>query len=73
VEGALERQLLLLLDGTRNRTALLADLRKFLESSLKTMEPNSEAFSATQHAMDNLAGDLEPNLQKLARLALLIQ
>ena len=73
VEGALERQLLLLLDGTRNRTALLANLREFLESSLKTMEPNSEVFNATQHAMDNLEVDLEPNLQKLARLALLIE
>jgi methyltransferase-like protein len=73
VEGTLERQLLLLLDGTRNRDALLSDLREFLESSLKTTEPNSELFNSTRHAMENLAVDLDPNLQKLARLALLIE
>jgi len=72
VEGALERQLLLLLDGTRNRDALLCDLGKFLGSCLKNMEPNSELFNSTRHAMENLAVDLELNLQKLARLALLI-
>jgi cyclopropane fatty-acyl-phospholipid synthase-like methyltransferase len=67
------RQLLLLLDDTRNRAVLLSDLREFLESCLKTMEPNSELFNSTRHAMENLAVDLELNLQKLARLALLIE
>jgi len=72
VDGALERQLLTLLDGTRNRAALLSELRELLESSLASMEPNSEILNKTRHALENLSVDLEPNLQQLARLALLV-
>jgi hypothetical protein len=46
--------------------------RKFLESDLKNVEPNSEASKFTRQVIDNLAQELEPNLQKLARFALLI-
>jgi len=60
VEGVLERQLLLLLDGTRDRAALLAELTAFARShGLRPGAPMN-------------AEELERALQKLARLALLV-
>jgi hypothetical protein len=58
IEDDLDRHLLTLLDGTRDRTALLADLRVFLAARGDPME---EAL---------LRDGLERSLQGLARLAL---
>jgi hypothetical protein len=60
VEGPLERELLLLLDGTRDRTALLAALSAFAESMDPQTRPRVDAES------------LERALAKLARLVLLV-
>jgi methyltransferase-like protein/SAM-dependent methyltransferase len=60
VEGELERQLLLLLDGTRDRAALLSELSPFARPNAST--PSREIPPE----------DLESALGKLARLALLV-
>jgi methyltransferase-like protein len=60
VEGALERELILLLDGTRDRAALLQALSAFAE----THAPHPDAAIS--------AAELERALDKLARLALLV-
>ncbi len=60
VEGALERELLLLLDGTRDRAALLKALSAFAESH--TLRPGTSIDAA----------ELERALEKLTRLALLL-
>ncbi|MBM3746177.1 MAG: methyltransferase domain-containing protein [Acidobacteria bacterium] len=60
MEGALERELLLLMDGTRDRTALLAALSAFAES----MDPQSRPRVGAE--------SLEHALAKLARLVLLL-
>jgi len=60
VEGELERQLLLLLDGTRDRAALLSELSPFARSNASTA------------SREIPPEDLESALGKLARLALLV-
>jgi len=61
VEGLLERQLLLLLDGTRDRAKLLAELTEFARSH--ALRPGAPIDAA----------ELERALDKLARLALLVE
>jgi len=60
VEGEIERQLLLLLDGTRDRAALLSELNAFARSSASTA------------SREIPPEELENVLGKLARLALLV-
>jgi methyltransferase-like protein/SAM-dependent methyltransferase len=70
LENASGRELLRLLDGTRDRSALLRDMRPFLESSRqqstgeKQTPPPSEA---------ELGNNLESTLKVFARCALLTQ
>ena len=72
VEDELGRQLLTLLDGTRDRTALLRELTAFLQSRGALAAPNHQAAAGAESTRQKLAEDLEKNLAKLARLALLI-
>ena len=58
IEDELGRRLITLLDGTRDRAALAAELRAFL---VERGEP----------VPDDLPGGLERSLQGLARLALI--
>lgn len=60
VEGALERQLLLLLDGARDRATLLAELNAFAQAS------------APERPAPIEGDEFEEALAKLARLALLV-
>jgi methyltransferase-like protein/2-polyprenyl-3-methyl-5-hydroxy-6-metoxy-1,4-benzoquinol methylase len=72
VEGPLERALLKLLDGTRDRAALLRDLKASLESGevpwkqLGILPGNGEEMGR------RLAEGLDRNLARLGRLALLV-
>ena len=72
VTDKMARRLLQLLDGTRDRTALLTELTAFLESDIKKRREEGEPVSQVREALSSLAEDLEPNLAKLARLALLV-
>jgi methyltransferase-like protein/2-polyprenyl-3-methyl-5-hydroxy-6-metoxy-1,4-benzoquinol methylase len=72
VTDKMARCLLQLLDGTRDRTALLTELTAFLESDITKRREEREPVSQVREALSSLAEDLEPNLAKLARLALLV-
>jgi methyltransferase-like protein/2-polyprenyl-3-methyl-5-hydroxy-6-metoxy-1,4-benzoquinol methylase len=67
VEDELGRQLLMLLDGTRNREMLLNDL-----SSKPIFDEKQAALRDSSPERPLLAQGLEENLEKLAKLALLV-
>ncbi len=71
IEGPLERQLLLLLDGTRDRAALLGELREFAKGSGGRHKARGKRQKAEARPMVVDAEALERALEKLARLALL--
>ena len=70
VQDEIGRQLLRLLDGTRDRRMLLADLASAVESAPDTASANKPSVHDVRK---NLAAELEANLQKLAKLALLVR
>ncbi len=72
VEGPLERRFLLLLDGTRDRAALVKDLAAQVASGEVVMERDGAPVRDGQTASKILADELEAALAKLARLALLV-
>ena len=72
VEGSLERHLLMLLDGTRDRAALLNELAGLVKSGAVTMGQDGASVPDREKALQILSQGLEPNLEKLARLALLV-
>lgn len=72
VEDMIGQQLLLLLDGTRDRAALLDELAAFVKSSVAAKQQRGEAVVDLQKALDELSNELDQNLAKLARLGLLI-
>ena len=67
VEDELGRQLLMLLDGTRNRETLLEEL-----SRRPILEENKAPIQDPRRARERLARKLEENLEKVAKLALLV-
>ena len=67
VEDEIGRQLLVLLDGTRDRNMLLDDLSK-----QPILEENNALVQDPRRARELLAQGLEGNLEKLARFALLV-
>jgi methyltransferase-like protein/cyclopropane fatty-acyl-phospholipid synthase-like methyltransferase len=69
LEDDLGRQLLLLLDGTRDRSALLSELCSMVESS---SEATPEALTAREQFLRALPDELEDKLRTLARLGLLL-
>lgn len=71
LEGALARPLLLLLDGTRNREALVGDLLKLMESGQITLTEGGRPVSARERGRELLSRDLEERLRMLAEMALL--
>jgi len=72
IEDHLGRELLKLLDGTRNRRSLLEDLTVAVRSSGALLKEDGTAVQDSQKIRSLLSGDLEANLQKLADLALLV-
>lgn len=67
IEDALGQRLLQMLDGTRDRAALLAELRAAIESGEIGMEDEERA-----QVLEHLPQLLEQNLARLARLGLLL-
>lgn len=77
LEGAYIRRLVRLLDGTRDRTAVLGELRGWVESGEAAREcARCVDGNGTPEAVpeaDQLATTLEESLRRLARLELLIR
>jgi methyltransferase-like protein len=71
VEDELGKQLLLLLDGTRDRPALLEDLGAIVKSGGALLEENGAPVRDPKRAQELLVKGLEASLGNLARLALL--
>jgi len=72
VTDAIGRHLLMLLDGTRDKQALLAELGKLMESGQVVMQREGKEILEAREAMKVLTDELEQNLVKIARLALLV-
>ncbi len=72
LEGGLVRHLLLLLDGTRDRAALLRDLAAAAAADPAALQEAGGLPNDGRGLAQVLAGGLEANLQKVARLALLL-
>lgn len=66
------KNLILLLDGTRDRPALLREMGKRIASGEMALEQGDQPISGAGHALEILTQGLEGNLQKMARLALLV-
>jgi methyltransferase-like protein/SAM-dependent methyltransferase len=73
IEEPVARALILLLDGTRDRPALLADLTDMVTSGAAPLVVNNQPVTDPQEIGRMLASALEPNLVKLGRMALLVQ
>ncbi len=72
VDGSLERQLLQLLDGSRDRTALLDDLSRLVEMGTLTIEKNGELITDLDVARQTIAMELEDKLVEIGKNALLV-
>jgi hypothetical protein len=72
MEGSLERHLLLLLDGTRDRTALLDALAALVGSGAVPLEHDGGSITDREQARHVLSQGLGPTLSKLAHLGLLV-
>jgi SAM-dependent methyltransferase len=73
IEDKLARALLLLLDGTRDRAALVARLTELATSGAAPLVDGGRPVTDSTRAAQLLARGLEPNLARLGRLALLVQ
>jgi methyltransferase-like protein len=72
IEDSLSRQLILFLDGTRDRAALLKDLEELVKSGGITIENDGSPTGEIEETSKRLRDGLETNLNKLARLAVLV-
>jgi methyltransferase-like protein len=72
IEDSLGRHLVMLLDGTRDRAALLKDLGVLVQSGAATLTHEGKLVSDVQEVLTYLASGLEANLTGLARSALLV-
>lgn len=66
------RHLTLLMDGTRDRGALLAELERSMESGLVSVEESGCVVGDSPRARELLARGLAGNMERLLRLGLLI-
>jgi len=72
VEDVLGRELLKLLDGTRDRAALLEELGKGVKAGSTPIYSDGKPVTDPEKALDVMAGQLEVSLANLARLGLLV-
>jgi hypothetical protein len=72
LEDDLGRRLLLLLDSTKDRAALLRDLRITIESDTEVDAGDEETQKTKADLLDNLPQELDEKLDLLARLGLLL-
>jgi hypothetical protein len=68
----LGRHLVMLLDGTRDRAALLAELGALVKTGAVTVCHDGKPVADPQESLQRLASGLETNLASLVRLALLV-
>jgi len=66
LDDEIARQLLLLLDGTRDRSALAQELRRVIESNARVPDPEKETM------LKGLATDLDEKLVELGKFGLLL-
>jgi len=71
IDGVIAQRLLVLLDGTRDRDALLEELRPLVKSGEATLLKEGKPVTDVTEALKILADELDPHLERLARLALL--
>ncbi len=72
VEPGLGRYLIQLLDGSRDRSALVNDLAKLVAAGTVTMQKDGAPVSDPGTARELIAADLEQKLTELGQMALLI-
>lgn len=71
VQDPLARHLLQVLDGTRDRQAIIAELKPLLEGGLATLAADGQRVTDPRQAVRVLEEQLEAKLNEVARLALL--
>jgi len=72
IEGVFERHLLQLLDGSRDRSALLDDLSQLVESGNLTAQKDGESITDLAIARQTIATALEEKLVEIGKKALLV-
>ncbi|MBM3148412.1 MAG: hypothetical protein FJZ88_00070 [Chloroflexi bacterium] len=72
ISGALEKRLLQLLDGTRDRSMILQALEEAILSGAATLRQNGEPVHDAAKVRPLLAAELENQLNRLAKLGLLL-
>jgi hypothetical protein len=72
LEGSLARQLLVRLDGSRDRAALVRDLGQLVSSGAVTLSEGGLPVRDALRATELLAQGLDAKLRQLARMALLV-
>ena len=72
VEDVIGQRLLALLDGTRDRAALIDELQSFVKSDVAARSKADGTTVEIEKVLQDVSNDLENNLTKLARLGLLI-
>jgi methyltransferase-like protein/SAM-dependent methyltransferase len=72
IEDSLTRGLVLLLDGTRRRSALLQELGELIKSGAIVVSDRGKAAADIDEAMTYLRDGLDANLSTLARRAVLV-
>ena len=72
IEDLLGRHLLSLLDGTRDRNALVAELEALVRSGATTVQKDGVVVEDPQKIHQLLVDGMEEKLKELARLALLV-
>ena len=73
IQDSLTRRLLVFLDGTRDRAALLRDLNELVLAEGMPLEQDGRQVSDPVAIADLLASGLGPSLDQLAKMALLVQ
>lgn len=69
----LTRQLALLMDGTRDRAAVLAELESQVRAGTVAIEENGSPVQDRERAVEILTKGMDANLRRLARLSLLVE
>ena len=72
VEGGFERHLLQLLDGSRDRAALLNDLSTLVDMGDLTIQKDGEPITDLEIARQTIATELEEKLVEIGKNALLV-
>ena len=72
IEDPIAAQLMLLLDGTSDRTALIAELATFCAKRSLIRRENGTPITDPRQLRATIAPGLEENLRKLARMAVLL-